>query len=130
MIPSINGENGHGENGRDPVSGRFVKGWKGGPGNPYIRDVARCRAEVFAAIKQGDIQEIAKKLIEKAKAGDMQAAREVLDRGAGRPDTFAALLEVTEMKTMLEQLAADIAAIRANELQGSTHRSSPGSMRY
>jgi hypothetical protein len=37
--------------GRDLVSGRFTKGWKGGPGNPHSAQVGRLRAQFLAELR-------------------------------------------------------------------------------
>jgi len=46
-LPSTNGGNGSPPtapgDGRDPRTGRFLKGWKGGPGNPHLKKLARIR---------------------------------------------------------------------------------------
>ena len=77
-MPSPNGANG-----RD-ASGRFAKGWKGGPGNPHARHVAEIRSVLMSAVSDDDLRAIVSTLVEKAKAGDVMAAREVLDRMLGK----------------------------------------------
>jgi hypothetical protein len=70
--------------GRGP-NGRFCKGNKGGPGNPFARQVAAMRQELFGALTREDIATIARAMIDKAKAGDVAAARLVLQYTLGRP---------------------------------------------
>ena len=76
-----------GTNGRDPKSGKFVKGWKGGPGRPsgHVDLLAVCRRR--AAEEDVDLDELvwatAKAMFKKAMGGDTQAARIVLDRFVG-----------------------------------------------
>jgi hypothetical protein len=92
--PSTNGDNGasqqaeapspNGDNGRD-ASGRFATGNAGGPGNPFGRLVARLRSVFCRRITEQDIEAIADKLIEKARAGDVSAARLLLSYGIGKP---------------------------------------------
>ena len=77
-MPSPNGTNG-----RD-ASGGFVKGWRGGPGNPHARHVAAIRSVLMSAVSDDDLRAILFTLVEKAKAGDVMAAREVLDRLLGK----------------------------------------------
>ncbi len=77
-MPSPNGTNGRN------ASGRFVKGWKGGPGNPHARHVAEIRSVLMSAVSDDDLRAIVSTLVEKAKAGDVMAAREVLDRLLGK----------------------------------------------
>jgi hypothetical protein len=81
--PSVNGVNG---NGRAP-NGTFVVGNKGGPGgSQYALRVAEFRAALVDAVTPDDVAGIIRKLVEKAKAGDNFAARELLDRLLGKPD--------------------------------------------
>ena len=84
-MPSPNGANG-----RD-ASGRFVKGWKGGPGNPHARHVAEIRSVLMSAVSDDDLRAIVSTLVEKAKAGDVMAAREVLDRLLGKAKVAVAI---------------------------------------
>lgn len=74
--PSPNGRNG---------DGRFAKGNPGGPGNPQAKAVARLRSAMLEAIGPEDIAAVARQLVALAKSGNVQAAREVLDRCLGRP---------------------------------------------
>ncbi len=78
LRPSPNGANGRG------ATGRFLPGNGGGPGNPYAKRVAALRAAMLDAISEGDTQAILRRLVELAKAGNVQAAKEVLDRCLGR----------------------------------------------
>jgi hypothetical protein len=76
-----------GPNGRDPISGRFLPGNAGGPGNPHAGRVAALRSALLATVSEEDLREILARLIEEAKAGSIAAAKEVLDRCLGRvPD--------------------------------------------
>jgi len=76
--PSPNGDNG----GRDR-SGRFTNGNKGGPGNPLAARSAKIRAALMKAVTVKDIVEIARKLVEKAKGGDLAASKILFDRVLG-----------------------------------------------
>ena len=84
-------------NGRDG-RGRFVPGWKGGPGNPHAAQVARLRAEMLDAVTPDDMRAIVSRLVELAKGGDVRAIKEVLDRTLGRPQEpdFIERLEAIE----------------------------------
>ena len=73
----------NGANGRDN-NGRFVRGNPGGPGNPHARRVGKLRNALIRSVSDADVKEIIAKLVEAAKAGDIQAAREVLDRTIGK----------------------------------------------
>lgn len=59
---------------RDPVTGHFLKGNKGGPGNPNVVEMARFRRAFIASVKEGDIEEVTRMLVTKAKGGDIKAA--------------------------------------------------------
>lgn len=63
---------------------RFEKGNPGGPGNPLSKQVNQLRAALLAAVTEKDIQQIAKMLLTEAKGGDIQAAKELLDRTLGK----------------------------------------------
>ena len=79
--PSQNGANG----GRDPDTGRFLAGNRGGPGNPHGQAVAALRSALLAEITEGDVRQVVRRLIQDAIGGATIAAREVLDRALGRP---------------------------------------------
>ncbi len=84
----------NGANGRGP-GGRFAKGNPGGPGNPCAKKAGQLRAALLKAVTTADMKAIISKLVEKAKGGDVRAAREVIDRCVGRP-TEADLIERLE----------------------------------
>jgi hypothetical protein len=101
MSPSPNGSNG----GRGS-SGRFAAGNKGGPGNPHARRVAELRAALLEAVTPADMKAIVAKLVRKAKAGDIRAAREIIERTLGKPVEFDLLerLACLEALSKSEQL--------------------------
>lgn len=76
MSPSTNGRNGRGQ---------FAKGNPGGPGNPNPRRTAALRKALLSCVTTDDIRAVVAALITKAKAGDLPAIRELLDRTIGRP---------------------------------------------
>ena len=75
----------HGRAGSRDAGGRFAKGNPGGPGNPYARRVARLRSLMLEAVSDDDLKAIVAALVQQAKAGDLAAAREVLNRCTGKP---------------------------------------------
>ncbi len=83
--------------------GRFTKGNRGGPGNPHARQVGRLRAALLTAVTDEDVAAIVHRLVQLALEGNVQAAREVLDRCLGRP-VEADLLE--RMEAIEEALVA------------------------
>jgi hypothetical protein len=73
--------------GRD-AGGRFAVGNSGGPGAIAHERTKRARAlrqALHDAVTPEDMAAVARALIDKAKAGDVAAARELLDRIIGRP---------------------------------------------
>ena len=96
--PSPNGSNG----GRNP-GGRFGKGNKGGPGNPFAAKVAKLRTAMLRSVSPADMKAIIGKLVEEAKGGNVQAAKEVLERCLGKP--FEA-----DLMERLEKMEAALAA--------------------
>ena len=93
MAPSPNGDNGRDE------SGRFTPGNPGGPGNPHAAQVGRLRSALLDAVTLEDMRAVALALVEKAKAGDIAAARVLFDRVLGKPveaDLIARLEAIEE----------------------------------
>lgn len=73
--------------GRD-ASGRFAPGNAGGPGaiaHERSKRARELRQALHAAVTPEDIAAVARALVDRAKAGDVAAARELLDRIIGRP---------------------------------------------
>ncbi len=70
-------------------SGKFVKGSSGGSKtkgkNPDFKRKLDFAHAFKAAVSHDDIKAIAGKLIRQAKAGNVKAAKEVLDRCLGKP---------------------------------------------
>ena len=93
MAPSPNGDNGRDE------SGRFTPGNPGGPGNPHAAQVGRLRSALLDAVTPEDMRAVALALVEKARAGDIAAARVLFDRVLGKPveaDLIARLEAIEE----------------------------------
>src|SRR5262245_34415646 len=70
--------------GRDK-NGRFAKGWKGGPGNPFGRRVARLRQALLDAVTEQDVKDVVAALITRAKRYDTAAAKLLLSYAIGKP---------------------------------------------
>jgi hypothetical protein len=47
----------------------------GGPGNHYVRQVARLKSALYEVLTQEDVIAVAKRMLSKALAGDVAAAR-------------------------------------------------------
>jgi hypothetical protein len=75
--------------GNDPsdprdARGRFLPGAKPGPGNPRAARVHAVRKVINDSVSDDDIRAIIARLKEAAGKGDLDAARELLDRTAGK----------------------------------------------
>ena len=68
-------------------SGRFQPGNPGGPGNPFARQVAQLRKALLNSVTEQDMQEVAKALLERAKEGNVAAAKLLLSYTIGKPDS-------------------------------------------
>jgi hypothetical protein len=82
LLPSSNGENKQGDRG---ANGRFVIGNKGGPGNPFSRQVADLRKAFLEAATPDRMKELSDELFTQAKAGDVAAAKLLLSYVLGKP---------------------------------------------
>jgi hypothetical protein len=60
--------------GRDS-RGRFAKGNRGGPGNPFARQTAGLRAALLAAVTEQDMQEVTAALLLRARLGNLAAIK-------------------------------------------------------
>jgi hypothetical protein len=68
-----------------PANTRFTLGNKGGPGNPFARQVAEIRKLLLNAVPGERLTKIVMAMVEKAEAGDVAAAKLVLQYTAGKP---------------------------------------------
>jgi hypothetical protein len=82
--------------GKDPVTGKFLPGWKGGPGNPNAAKATAYRLAAMQAVTPEELQKLLRVLFRKALGGDIQAARIVLERVCGRPDVGELPMECDE----------------------------------
>ncbi len=73
-----------GPDGRD-AGGRFACGNRGGPGNPFARQVAALRAGLLARVTPEDLGDVAEELLRRAKDGDVAAAKLLLSYALGKP---------------------------------------------
>ena len=67
------------------TNGRFATGNPGGPGNPNASLTAKLRQVMLECLSEADLALIFKALIEKAKEGNVQAAKMVLHYTVGKP---------------------------------------------
>lgn len=89
--------------------GRFAPGNAGGPGNPFARQVGRLRATLLNAVTEADLQEIAAALVDRAKGGDLAAAKLLFGYCIGRPsDTVDPdALDVDEARKAAKRIRAE-----------------------
>jgi len=87
-------------NGRDR-NGRFAPGNAGGPGNPHGGTVERLRHALLGAITEEDLHAIGAALVAQAKAGDLPAVKELLNRVLGRPTDSDTLARLERLETAL-----------------------------
>ena len=62
-----------------------MAGNSGGPGNPFAARVGRLRAALIDAVAPDDVRQVVQRLVAKAKAGDIAAAKVLFERVLGRP---------------------------------------------
>ena len=67
------------------ANGRFAIGNKGGPGNPFARQVAALRQTLLNRTTPKDFEKIADELIKKAKTGDVAAIKLLFQYTLGKP---------------------------------------------
>jgi hypothetical protein len=91
--PITNGDNGaassaspitNGDNGRDR-RGRFSRGNRGGPGNPFTRQLAEFRRALCRTVTEEDIECLARQLLERGRQGDVNAIKLLFVYAIGRP---------------------------------------------
>jgi hypothetical protein len=80
--------------GRD-IAGRFTKGNAAAAGhrNPNARRVQLFYNALINAVSVNDIEFVVRKLIKKARSGDLAAIRELLDRTIGKTEKIALELQ-------------------------------------
>jgi hypothetical protein len=85
-------------------NGRFAKGNRGGPGNPFARSTAALRATLQRKVTDRDIEEIADRLLADAKAGDNTATKLLFQYVIGKPQPAADpdKLDVDEFRGLQE----------------------------
>lgn len=88
--------------GRGP-DGRFAPGNPGGPGRPPAATVHEHRAAMVAAVSPEDVADIIRALVEQAKAGDIAAARLVLERVFGRVTDTETLERIENLESLLTE---------------------------
>src|ERR1043165_529342 len=95
------------------AKGRFQKGNRGGPGNPFARQTAKLRQAALNAVSEEDIQEVIAILKAKAKEGDVAAIKLLLSYSVGKPATAADpdTLDQHEMHTIINNHASSLQSV-------------------
>lgn len=94
-----------GLNGRSS-NGRFVSGNKFASGNPLNRKAQQLRNALLATVTEDDLVKVTRKLVAMARAGDIHAIKELLDRVLGKP-TASIELTAAEARERIEDLSDD-----------------------
>ena len=81
--------------------GQFVAGNHAAKGNPHAARVAQIRSLLLSEVTDDSLKAIIKTLIAQAVGGDVQAAREILDRCIGKPNLAIAIDANVEQNTIL-----------------------------
>lgn len=97
--PSTTGTNGR------AGSGRFAPGNKLAKGNPHAKRVARLRSALLKAVSPSDLRDVITALLTAAKGGDVPAARELLQRLLGPPESIDLMARLDELEAALAELA-------------------------
>ncbi|HKB38708.1 MAG TPA: hypothetical protein VKD72_19855, partial [Gemmataceae bacterium] len=95
--PSANGNSIPSTNGHTPApsvpfvdgrgpGGRFARGNRFGRGNPFANKVAAVRQALFDAVSPAAVKRIAKKLVQMAEQGSLDATKLLLQYLIGRPE--------------------------------------------
>lgn len=73
-------------NGDHDAAGRFLPGNKAATGNPHAKRIARLRSKLLATIRPADLAAIVKSMLDRARDGDVAAARLLFEYTLGRPE--------------------------------------------
>jgi hypothetical protein len=94
--------------GRD-ANGRFAKGNRGGPGNPFARQCAAFRKALCQSVTEEDMHAIACQLVKQAREGNLAAAKLLLAYVVGRPAEVVNpdTLDDEEMKQYAAQVGGE-----------------------
>ena len=103
-------------NGRSP-GGRFALGNAFARGNPNARRMHELRQALLAAVRPEDVQAVGARLLELARAGDIQAAKVWLEFVIGKPSQAIELSGVdgTTLKIDIGRVAGEILAALSDQ---------------
>ncbi|MCK6447907.1 MAG: hypothetical protein L6Q99_16055 [Planctomycetes bacterium] len=92
-------------NGRDKA-GRFGSGNRIATGNPHAERVRELRNALLCAVGPDEIRDVVAAFVTRAKAGDVQAIRKVLDRTLGRPTEADLLERLAQLESLVSPLGS------------------------
>ena len=69
--------------------------------SPHARKVGQLRSAMLRAMTQADMRAIVAKLVELAKGGNVQAAKELIDRCIGRPVEADLIARIEELEFLM-----------------------------
>lgn len=103
---------------RSKKTGRFLKGNYGGPGNPQLQQLAAYKEVVRAAVTPKQLIAVLRKMLEKARGGDVLAAKVLLDRTLGKVQASSdgadvAAVELPTLANAADAVAASSVILRA-----------------
>jgi hypothetical protein len=103
------------------AQGRFVKGYRGGPGNPFARRIAALRTAILDTVSEADIRSIVLRLRLQAQAGDLASIKLLLLYALGKPSEQVDpdTLDAQEWQTYQHGL------VRPEEVTALMHRLPP-----
>jgi len=84
-------------------NGKFTKGNKFARGNPLAQRVQKLRSALLQAVTPADIKAVVKVLLSQAKAGDIVACRELLDRTLGKSIEADLLDKIQEIERCINE---------------------------
>ena len=101
-------------------NGRFRKGNRGGPGNPWTRQSARLRKALLDAVSTHELRAVIRVLKEKAHAGDLPAIRLLLSYGLST--SANAIIRSELQKHFLEVLVVKLIEADSKRVKRQTDR--------
>ncbi len=90
-----------------------MPGNKAAKGNPHAQHVGKLRSALLEAATAEDMGAIARKLVESAKAGNVQAVKELLDRLVGKP---------AQAIHMVSEAATTVRVVLLDRTESPTHK--------
>jgi hypothetical protein len=113
--PSVSEVSGNGRTAR----GTFAPGNKLAKGYPHARRANRLRAELYRVVTVEEFREIVRAMVKEAKNGDIAAAREIIERLLGKPESADTMARIEELETTLRDALATMNAPRAVPAQAA-----------